>query len=306
MSSIVVIWDIMLDKFSYGLVKRLNPEWPNPLLNIYHEEYKLWGAANVAANVASLNGSVDLIGILWDDPHGKIFQSLCHEHAIHFTPIFADVPTITKQRFMDTTYQQQLLRVDYEEKCIISYKHNEQILVLIDQIGPKYIIFSDYNKWLITPKLIDDVKIYAQTHNAKIFVDAKPNNLKYFEDVYLIKPNFKEFCQMVDNENLPNTDEAIKQYGLPLVQQYRCNLVITRWHKGAVLITQEGQFYSLPTEAKQVFDVTGAWDTFLAAIVYSLSKWNDLKSAVEFGNKASWIVVGKLGTATVTPEELWL
>ena len=294
----------MLDKYSYGLVKRLNPEWPNPLLNIYNEEYKLGGAANVAANLSSLSGLVELVGVLWEDDYGKKFESLCQESNIHLTSIIAWVPTITKQRFMETTYQQQLLRVDYEEKYTMSHTHNEQILALLDQLNPEYIVFSDYNKWIINKELINDIKLYAQEHNAKIFVDSKPNNLKYFENVYLIKPNLKEFRQMIKNEELPNTDEAIKEHGIKFVEQYKCNLVITRWNKGAALITKDGQFFALPTKAKQVFDVTGAWDTFLAAIVYSLSIWSDLKSAVELGNKASWIVVGKLGTATVTPEEL--
>ncbi len=306
MSKILVIGDIMLDKYSYGLVKRLNPEGPNPLLNIYSEEYKLGGAANVAANLSSLSGSVGLVWVLWNDEYGKKFESLCNENNINLTPVYVWVPTITKQRFMDTTYQQQLLRVDYEEKYSLSYKHNEQILTLIEEFVPEYIIFSDYNKWMINKDLVDGVKSYADSHDAKIFVDTKPNNLKYFEGVYLIKPNIKEFRQMIGNENLQNTDEAIKEQGIKFVDQYKLNLVITRWNKGAVLITKDGQFYSLPTKAKQVFDVTGAWDTFLAAIVFALSKWYDLKSAVELGNKASWIVVGKLGTATVAPEELWL
>ena len=305
MSKILVIGDIMLDKYSYGLVKRLNPEWPNPLLNIYSEEYKLGGAANVAANLSSLSGSVALVWVIWDDEYGKKFESLCNENNIHLTPIIVGVPTITKQRFMETTYQQQLLRVDYEEKYSLSYKHNEQILSLITEFSPEYIIFSDYNKGMINKDLVDGVKLYADSNDAKIFVDTKPNNLKHFEGIYLIKPNIKEFRQMIGNENLQNTDDAIKDQGMKFVDQYKLNLVITRWNKGAVLITKDGQFHSLPTKAKQVFDVTGAWDTFLAAIVFALSKWYDLKSAVELGNKASWIVVGKLGTATVAPEELW-
>lgn len=306
MSTIVVIGDIMLDKYSYGLVKRLNPEWPSPLLNIDREEYKLGGAANVAANISSLNGLVELIGILWKDDHGKKFESLCQENSIHLTSIVTGVPTITKQRFIETTYQQQLLRVDYEEKYSLSHQNNEVVIALLEQITPKYIIFSDYNKWIINKELVESVKFYAQKYDAKIFVDTKPNNIKYFEGVYLIKPNLKEFRQMIGNEELPNTEEALQKHWIEFVHQYKLNLVITRWSKWAILITKDWQSYSLPTKAKQVFDVTGAGDTFLAAIVYSLSQWSDLKSAVELGNKASWIVVGKLGTATVTPEELEL
>ena len=294
----------MLDKYSYGSVKRLNPESPSPLVNIDREEYKLWGAANVAANIASLNGDAELIGVLWRDDHGKEFESLCQDNHIHLTSVITWIPTITKQRFVETTYQQQLLRVDYENKYDMSHQDNEIISALLEKDNPQYIVFSDYNKWMINKELVDAVKLYAQENNVKIFVDTKPNNFKYFEGVYLLKPNIKEFRQMIGNEELPNTDEAIKVHGIQFVNQYKLNLVITRWGKWAILITKDGDFYSLPTKAKQVFDVTGAGDTFLAAIVYALSQWNDLKSAVELGNKASWIVVWKLWTATVSRQEL--
>ncbi len=306
MSKILVIGDVMLDKYSYGSVKRLNPEWPNPLVNIEREEYKLGWAANVAANISSLSGEVELIGIIGNDDHGKKFENLCQENRINFHPIFFWIPTITKQRFIENTYQQQLLRVDYEQKHMLSQEDNNQIIGLIEQFSPQYIIFSDYNKWIINKDLVDGVKLYAKGTGAKILVDAKPNNLKYFEWIYLLKPNFKEFRQMIGNEELPNTDESIKEYGIPFVAKHMINLVITRWNKWAMLITADGQFSSLPTEAKQVFDVTWAGDTFLAAIVYALANWQDLKHAIELGNKASWIVVGKQGTATVTSEELGL
>ena len=306
MLKIVVIGDIMLDKYSYGSVKRLNPEWPNPLVNIDHEEYRLGGAANVAANIASLNGESELIGVLGEDNHGKKLHSLCKENNINLSPIINWTPTITKQRIIETTYQQQLLRLDYEQKYTISQEYNEKIFNLIKNLHPQYIIFSDYNKWIINKELVDWVKKYAEDNNIKILVDAKPNNIKYFGGVYLIKPNFKEFRQMVGNEELPNTDEAIKEQWMKFVDIHKLNLVITRGDKWAILITKDGQFYSLPTQAQQVFDVTGAWDTFLSAITYALSQWKDLKSAVELGNKASWIVVGKQWTATVTPVELGL
>ncbi len=304
MSKILVIGDVMLDKYSYGLVRRLNPEWPSQLLNVDREEYRLWWAANVAANISSLNGEVELIGTIGKDDHGKKFTSLCQEKYVHLTPVILWIPTITKQRFIETTYQQQLLRVDYEERCVLSHQDNELVFSLLQDSNPQYIIFSDYNKWMINKELVDWVKYYAQKHDVKIFVDTKPSNLYLFDGVYLIKPNLKEFRQMIGYEELPNTDDAIKEYGLQFVAQYQVNLVITRWNKWAALVTKDGEFYSLPTKVKQVFDVTWAWDTFLAAIVYALAHGQDLKSAVELGNRASGIVVGKLGTSTVTPEEL--
>ena len=306
MSKIVVIGDVMLDKYSYGLVKRLNPEWPNQLLNIYREEYRLWGAANVAANISSLIWEAYLMGVIGNDDHGEKFTSLCEEHNIHLIPIVLSTPTITKHRFVETTYQQQLLRVDYEEKYSMSHQDNQTFLASLKKINPQYIIFSDYDKWMISRELVDLVKQYAHEHDIYVFVDTKPKNLSFFENLYLIKPNLKEFRQMIAYEELPNTDEAIKEYWTQFVHKHKLNLVVTRWNKGAILITRDGQSFSLPTEAKQVFDVTWAGDTFLAAIVYALSQWKDLISAVRLGNSASGIVVGKLWTATVIPEELGL
>lgn len=306
MSKILVIGDVMLDKYSYGSVKRLNPEWPNPLLTIDHEEYRLGWAANVACNISFLMGDADLIGVVGHDSYCNTFSSLCKEVHISFLPIFSSTPTITKQRFIETTYQQQLLRVDYEKKNFMSPNDNKLIVSHLNQLAPEYIVISDYNKGMINQELVDAIKKYALDTQAKILVDTKPASLDYFKDVYLLKPNFKEFCMMVDSPDLENTDEAIKWVGVPFVKDYRFNLVVTRWNKWAVLITQEGEFYSLPTQAKQVFDVTGAWDTFLAAIVCSLVLGSSLVDAVELGNKASWIVVGKQGTVSITSQELGL
>lgn len=299
----MVIWDIMLDIFSYGDVRRLNPESPAPLLNITHEEYKLWGSANVAANIASLNDGVHMIWIIWDDAYGKSFQQMCDTYFITSHFVLGSYPTIAKQRFIENTYEQQLLRVDHENVYEKNIEYNKKIVDFIREICPEYIVISDYNKWIINDHLILEIKTFAQEYNIRILADIKPFNAKLFSWVYLLKPNFKEFCEII-GQKIDNTEEQIVKHWSLLVKEMSSNLVVTRWSKWAILIRTDWSSLSIPTQAQQVFDVTGAGDTFIATIAWALSSWYDLDKAIFFWNKASGVVVGKVGTAVITKQEL--
>lgn len=303
MSKILVIGDVMLDIFSYGDVRRLNPESPAPLLNITHEEYKLWWSANVAANIASLNDGVDMIGIIWDDNYGKSFQQMCDTCFITSHFIVGLYPTIAKQRFIENTYEQQLLRVDYENVYEKNIDYNKKIIDFVQKIHPEYIVISDYNKWIINDELILEIKSFAKQNDIKILADIKPFNAKLFTGVYLLKPNFKEFCEII-GQKIDNIEEQIVKRWSLLVKEMWANLVVTRWSKWAILMRTDGSALSIPTEAQQVFDVTGAGDTFIAAIAWALAAWYDLEKSIVFGNKASGVVVGKVGTAIITKQEL--
>jgi len=289
----------MLDKFTYGSVKRLNPEAPVPLVNIDREEYKLGGAANVAANIASLSQDAVLIWAIGDDINGRIFQGLCEENKIHLLPIKSTHPTTTKQRFIESTYEQQLLRVDYEQRTSLNPSEENQIVQAIKTQKSGFIVISDYNKWIITQKLIDSLTDEFD----RILVDGKPANIRLFKWAYLIKPNFKEFQEMIGLK-IENTDTEVEKYGKEFTKEFRSNLVVTRWSKWATLVTKTWEAHHLHTQAQQVFDVTWAGDTFLATIAWALENWHTLIDAVKLGNKASGIVVGKVGTAVVSREEL--
>ncbi|EKD44454.1 MAG: PfkB protein [uncultured bacterium (gcode 4)] len=299
MSKITVLWDVMLDKFTYGSVKRLNPEAPVPLINIDREEYKLGGAANVAANIASLSGGVSLVWAIGDDINGRIFQDLCVDNGIQFQPIVSSCPTITKQRFIETTYEQQLLRVDHEQRVQLGLQEESKMVRAVESLNPSLIVVSDYNKGIMTQNLIGSFKDRLNT----VLVDGKPANIQLFRWVYLIKPNFKEFCEMI-GKKIDNTDAEIEKYGKKFAEDFWSNLVVTRWSKWATLITKTWEVHHLHTQAQQVFDVTWAGDTFLATIAWALENWHTLIDAVKLGNKASGIVVGKVGTAVVSREEL--
>lgn len=306
MSKIVVIWDAMLDEYIYGNTDRKNPESPMPLLNVEKEEIKLWWASNVAHNIASLNLNVDLISMIGRDSNWELFSSICKTEWINLLPLYMSAPTITKKRFLDSQYKQQLLRVDYEKKEKISNENTEMIKKLLEDSKPEYIVISDYNKWIITENMMDVVKEYANNNWIKILADIKPQNLELFKWIYLIKPNFKEFCEMMNIKWIENTDENIGKYWLEFVKQNNTNLVVTRWWKWATLVTTEWKVYHISSEERKVFDVTWAWDTYIATLAYALSQWYNLVDAVKLANTASGIVVWKVGTACVTKEELWI
>lgn len=304
MSKILVLWDVMLDRYSYWDVKRLNPEWPNPLMNINKEEYRLWWSANVAANIASINWKCDLIWVIWNDDNAIIFKEHCRKKNINFYCILSKSPTITKWRFIENTYHQQLLRVDYEEKINISDKDIDKIINIIIKKKYEIIVISDYNKWIISKKLIKKIKDYTNKNNIKVLVDSKPYNYQLFNDFYLVKPNFKEFCEMIDL-HIENTDKEIEKYWVRFVKEMNTNLVITRWNKWASLITTDLDYYHIWTDAQKVFDVTWAWDTFIAILTYAIYTWKSLKKSIKLWNKASWIVIWKVWTAIIEKEELF-
>lgn len=306
MSKIVVIWDAMLDIYIFGNTDRKNPESPMPLLKVEKQEIRLWWASNVAHNIANLNWSVELISLLWDDGNRKLFNKICEEKNIKINELIMDAPTITKTRYLDSQYKQQLLRVDYEEKKKITNDQVWKLKNMLEEIKPEIILISDYDKWIITPESVETVKNYANENNIKILVDIKPKNLELFYDVFLVKPNFKEFCEMMWITWIENTEENITKYGKEFVQRYRTNIVITRGWKWSSLITKQWDVYHIPSEELKVFDVSWAWDTYIATLTYAISNNYSLVDAVKLSNKASGVVVWKVGTAAITREELWI
>lgn len=301
MKKILVIWDIILDKYSYGRVKRINPEWPMPLLDIEKEEYRIGWAWNIAMNISVFQPeNIVLIWWIWDDEMWNVVKKICKENNILLENIWTKTPTITKQRFIDITYHQQLLRVDYEKKYRLEDDKIQEILNLIKKYDFEYLIVSDYEKWFVTKELIDELKKLE----VKIIVDSKKKDMEIFKWVYLIKPNFKEFCQSIWIE-IQNEDWEIEKYGRQFVEEYDCNLIITRSEKWASLITKTWEYYHIsPTKTKEIFDVTWAWDTFTAFTTLALNNWYSLQDAVRKWNEASWIVIGKLGTEKVEKGEL--
>ena len=256
MTRITVIWDSMIDKYIYWNTDRKNPESPMPLLQVEKEEIKLWWASNVANNIAKLNWWVDLISMIWEDSNWVLLTDLCEKEKINLIALFTNAPTITKTRYLDSQYKQQLLRVDYEKKEKITKDNIDKIINILETQKPSYILISDYNKWIVTPEMMQSIKEYADKNDIKILADIKPSNVDLFQWVYVIKPNFKEFCEMMWIQWIENIDENIEKYWLEFVKKYKTNLVVTRWWKWSTLITIDWNVHHIPAEERKVFDVT--------------------------------------------------
>jgi rfaE bifunctional protein kinase chain/domain len=297
---IVVIGDIILDEYHLGNIKRLNPESPAPLFSINKTEYRLGGAANVAANIVGLWGDCTLIGNQGKDIRAEIIESMSENQNIDFIPMPTS-STIVKSRFIDTTYNQQLLRADQEEFIELNKKYIPQIIEAIESTDPSVIVCSDYTKWFLSKDLIQE--ICSTFADKKILVDTKPNKFEYYKNLHILKPNFKEFVEIIWKD-IKNTDQEIEKYGKDLAQKLKSNLIITRGEQGATLITLNNWIHHYHTEAQNVFDVSGAGDTFLAGIAVKINQWESLENAVIYGNKASGVAVSKIGTSIITQEEV--
>ncbi len=296
---ILVIGDIILDHFIYGKVQRLNPESPNPLLSIEKEEFKLGGAANVAANIASLWGDVVLCGRIGNDTGASEVERLCKESGIRLLAVRSNIPTILKRRYIELTYKQQLLRTDWEIIQTLSEAEDLQMRNYVNQEQAEVIILSDYNKWTVG----EWIAKFCISTRAKTLVDTKMKQLEIFSGAYLIKPNFKEFSSIMDI-HAPNSDTIIEKYGPLFMSKYQTNLVVTRSEKWASLIQSTGEIFHFAPRARDVFDVTGAWDTFMAALWVGTAEDMSLPDSVEFANKASSISVSRVGTTIVYRSEI--
>ena len=299
---ICVLGDAMLDKYTYGKVERINPEAPVPVLNVVEEKYTLGGAGNVANNIASLDEEVILLGVCNENGNfGMQMVELCKKKNIKHHFITDGRPTIVKHRFVALGYNQQLLRVDYEEKHPLDCNYSKMFVDKIVELNPNILIISDYAKGMITEDLMEDIK---KQFKGRILIDPKPDNIELYKNVFLIKPNLKEASGIVGWE-IKNNDKDVEKAGLEIISNYNANVVITRSEKGSTLITLDNEIHHIPTEAREIHDVSGAGDTYIATLGYALDKNYDLVDAVKLANRASSIVVGKVGTATVSLEELF-
>lgn len=298
---ILVIGDVMLDKYVWGKTERVSPEAPIVIVEVNKENYVPGGAANVANNISTLGGHAVLIGIVGKDEARKILETELKNRKIETHLIEDNRPTIQKVRII--SQNQQLLRIDYEKKQYIE-KHIESNIINFISKNKKFdaIVISDYAKGLVTRSLVEQLVEYANTNSIPLIVDPKPKHLDYYYGVSLITPNLKEASEMTSLEG--EDDKDIEVMGKFLHEKIKSNIIITRGKKGMSLFESEKKVLHVPTKAKEVFDVSGAGDTVVAALSLALAVNAKLPDAVEIANHAAGLVVGKVGTSTLTLKEL--
>ena len=305
--TILVLGDVFLDEYLSGDCSRLSPEAPVPVLKVESMRTKrvLGGAANTAANVASLGGKAILIGLTGEDTHGKEFKELTDAKGIVLSDVHDGRPTMKKIRLLGQ--RQQLLRLDYEETHPISAGTEKSILVSFRRHlkDASLVVLSDYAKGFFTKALTQ--AIIQETHAAgkEVLIDPRPQHVSYYGGCDFITPNWKETQGLLGQTECESEDGIVVANGLALRDMLGSNVILTLGPRGmAVFAKGSDKRIQLATQAREVFDVSGAGDTVVATFALAKAAGADLESAVRLANQAAGVVVGKLGTATVTREEL--
>ncbi len=297
---IAVIGDFMIDHYLWGKSERISPEAPVPVVEIQKEEDRLGGAGNVVNNLLAFNEEVLPIGVLGKDANRLL--NILKEKNVVTDGLFIDKnrQSIIKSRIIAT--HQQVLRYDKETKEPIKKEFEEKILEFINKSLDKIDLFllSDYEKGTLTPTLTQEIIKLANKTNKKLIIDPKKNFSKY-KNAYMIKPNKKELS-IATNMQINSKEDLIKA-GWKLKKELNLKyLLVTLSEEGMALFGDE--FVQIPTIAKEVYDVTGAGDTVLAALGYALKNNEDMIEAMHFANAAAAVVVGKVGSATATLSEI--
>ena len=299
-ANVLILGDIILDHYIYGSVSRISPEAPVPVLLKERSAIGLGGAGNVAANITALGGNAALITITGDDPNSKELENLLNQQNIQFHVIKdASRQTTTKTRIM--AKQHQLVRIDEEDHHALSDDIQEKILTQFDHLHKdfKTVIISDYGKGLCNKPICRTIIEKCRTANIDLIVDPKGRQWGKYTSATCITPNFTEFSSITGD--IPNEDEAIMDIAPHLCTELDLDkLLVTRGSKGMVMVDKQHTIISLPADAKEVFDVSGAGDTVIACIAACRSMDWPWHSATEFANMAAGIVVGKSGTKPIS------
>ena len=304
--TILILGDIMLDEFIWGNVARISPEAPVPVVQVISETYKLGGSANVAANIRRLEGIPVPFGVVGRDAASERVEALLRESNVITDGILrADRPTTVKTRII--AHSQQVVRTDRESKKPLSSELNRDLIALfLDHLGQAAaVIISDYDKGVVNRELLSAILPKARTAGVPVYLDPKVHHAEYYRPITVITPNQREAELLTGTEI--DGEVALEQAGRKLLERFDCEYaLVTRGEQGMSLFGASTRSSSqhLPTFAREVFDVTGAGDTVIAMLALAQAGGATMEEAAVLANHAAGIVVGKIGTATVSQFEL--
>jgi len=305
---VAVLGDLMLDEYLFGEVSRISPEAPVPIVRVNRERAVLGGAANVAANLKSVGAEPVLVGTLQRDIAGNRLQALLQALQIRADWLVLDPtrPTIIKTRVIGQ--QQQMIRIDREETGACQPEAVEALCGRLAQAleQASALIISDYAKGVVGPEVMDRVRELCRARGIPWIVDPKPAHVGLYQGAPLMTPNTKELAAL---SGMPaKSDEELAAAGQALMRTLGLQgLLVTRSERGMALFAQDARHLApwlIPTEAREVFDVSGAGDTVIAVFSAAISTGADWQDAAMLANAAAGVVVGKMGTATATPAEV--
>jgi len=305
---VAVLGDLMLDEYLYGEVNRISPEAPVPIIRVLREQAVLGGAANVAANLKAIGAEPRLVGTLQNDAAGRRLLDLLTRGEIGVEGVVLDTarPTTIKTRVI--AQQQQMLRIDREEASEMEDGAVDGLRASLERAleGAEVLVVSDYAKGVVGRKIMEIVRELCGAKGLPWIVDPKPAHRAFYQGATLLTPNAKELAELA---GFPaQSDEDVIRAGLRLREEQGLGgLLVTRGEKGMALFPEDFQRKApwwIPTVAREVFDVSGAGDTVIAVFSAAIAAGAEWQDAAMLANAAAGVVVGKMGTATVTPQEL--
>ena len=303
--AVLIVGDLMLDHFVIGRVDRISPEAPVPVVQFDHESFRLGGAANVAHNVAALGGSVEIAGLVGNDPEGTRLLAALRTAGIGIGPVIADKGRCTTRKLrVVTTRNQQVARIDYECDQAASGEIEAALVKKIQDAAARadIVLISDYQKGSITKATAQAAIAAAKARGIPSLVDPKVPHIDLYAGASLITPNHHE-AEAVTLQRIRNAEEA-RSAAQRFRERARCDAVlITRGEHGIWLLGPDGEF-DLPAEAREVSDVTGAGDTVIAAMALGLAAGGSLRDAARLANRAAGLAVARFGPVAITAQEL--
>ncbi len=305
---IMVIGDVMVDAYLWGEVNRISPEAPVPIVACSKNENRLGGAANVALNLHALGATPILCSVVGQDAKGNDFLALMRSHMLHVNGILQSDgrPTTVKTRVM--AQNQQLLRVDVEtdapvgealEKLLAARIHS-----LLQHERPDAVIFEDYDKGTITPRLIQDTVAWAKELKIPVLVDPKRRNFGHYKGVDLLKPNFKELTEHLGLRVAKGDFQKLGQAASQLRREMQVGIILTTLSELGVLVSHNGDFHSLPAQSRDIVDVSGAGDTVISVAALCMASGMSVQQMATISNIAGGLVCEKSGVVPVDKRQL--
>ena len=304
--NVVVFGDVMLDEFVWGDVTRISPEAPVPVVDIRRESVHLGGAANVLANLRALGVRAAVVGVVGADRAGERVRAELRDAGAESPDenLITDVsrPTTLKTRII--AHSQLVVRADRERRTPVDTLVEERIVAALRKLLKEAdaLVVSDYDKGAVTPGVLGEILPAAEAAGVPVLVDPKLRNFGAYSPATLVTPNHHEALRVTNTED--DTDEGVAHAAREIRARLGCrSVLITRGERGMMLL-EDGEPTYVPTAAREVYDVTGAGDTVIATLAASLAAGASLVEAAMLANHAAGVVVGKVGTATATDEEL--
>jgi len=301
--NVLVLGDVMLDEFVWGDVTRISPEAPVPVVDVRRESVHLGGAANVLANLVALGARGSVVGVVGNDAAGERLRTgLCELGTVDQLVVDETRPSTTKTRII--AHSQLVVRADRESRVSVTSKVEDQILTSLKQAlkHADAFVISDYDKGVVTPRILREILPLAY-EQVPVLVDPKLRNFNSYRPATLVTPNHFEALRMSDSED--QSDDGSLHAAKVIRERLGCDAVlITRGDRGMMLLEAGDNAVFVETAAREVYDVTGAGDTVIAALAGALASGATMLEAATLANHAAGIVVGKVGTATASADEL--